>query len=111
MGGRRSCRLRSSRVHDPQKMVREHQDFRSFVRVVHSDLSMRLSILVGTHRSREKVAELLAPLGRERGSGSGAMLIACRLAGLSARKAYYADVRARTQFGPPAIPTRVLTVA
>ena len=29
------------------------------------------------------------------------MLVACRLAGLSALGAHYAGVRARTQFGPP----------
>jgi hypothetical protein len=28
------------------------------------------------------------------------MLVACRLAGLSALKAHYADVRVRAQFGP-----------
>ncbi len=34
------------------------------------------------------------------GAGAGAMLDACRLAGLSALEGYYAGVRARAQFGP-----------
>jgi hypothetical protein len=33
-------------------------------------------------------------------AGAGAMLVACRLAGLSALVQYYAGVRARAQFGP-----------
>jgi hypothetical protein len=32
-------------------------------------------------------------------AGAGAMLVACRLAGLSALETYYAKVRARAQFG------------
>jgi hypothetical protein len=34
------------------------------------------------------------------GAGAGAMLVACRLAGLSALEGHYAGVRACTQFGP-----------
>ena len=39
------------------------------------------------------------------------MLVACRLAGLSALEAYYADVNRRAQCRPPAIPQRGHTVA
>jgi hypothetical protein len=40
---------------------------------------------------------LLAPSGMEAEAGAGAMLAACRLAGLTAVAAYYAGVNARTQ--------------
>jgi hypothetical protein len=38
-------------------------------------------------------------LGEEAEAGAGAMLVACRLAGLSALETYYARVRAGAQFG------------
>jgi hypothetical protein len=39
------------------------------------------------------------------------MLVACRLAGLSALETYYAGVRARTQFGPTQYPIAALRAA
>ena len=55
---------------------------------------------MGSRFRHEDQRTLLAPEMGHAGAGAGAMLVACRLAGLSALEAYYAGVRARAQFGP-----------
>jgi hypothetical protein len=45
-------------------------------------------------------APLLAPWMEHAEAGAGAMLVACRLAGLSALETYYAEVRVGAQFEP-----------